>query len=152
MKGDTMEIVHRSGGAEPPALPDVGASIGAVTGGGCCASFGGAYYTWQCYGCSCEGYGQSWDVVATWEGYSRLFSWMEQCPCQRAHEEDPEYWIGLSATSVVVTNGTRGSVSASFNPPESAGDATATSASRGIPTANIERGSGHAEGEDEGRH
>lgn len=121
-----IELPEDGTGGSLVTYPDVGAAIGAVTGDCCCASFGGAYYTWQCCGCSCEGYGQSWDVVATWEGYSRLFSWMAQCPCQRAHEEDPEYWIGLSATSVVVTNGTRGSVSASFNPPESAGEATAT--------------------------
>ena len=121
-----IELPDDGTGGSLVTSPDVGAVIGAVTGDCCCVWFGGTYYSWECCGCSCEGYGQTWDVVATWEGYSRLFSWTAQCPCQRAHEEDPEYWVGLSATSVVVTNGTRGSVSASFNPPESAGEATAT--------------------------
>ena len=47
--------------------PDVGAVIGSVTGNCCEVSFNADTYTWTCCAsCHCTGYGQNWNVTATW--------------------------------------------------------------------------------------
>ena len=107
--------------------PYVGAEISSVEGSCCEVALNGGSYSWGCNGnCGCSGYGQWWDVTATWEGYSKMFSWEEQCGCQAMNESNPESWINLSASPVVMRGGWLGSVSAIFRPPESALGATAT--------------------------
>ena len=109
------------------ASPDVGATISAVEGSCCDVFLDGGRYAWGCYGnCGCFGYGQWWDVTATWEGYSKVFSWEEQCGCQARNETNMVAWVTLSAAPVVVRGGRLGGVSATFYPPESAEGATAT--------------------------
>lgn len=107
--------------------PYVGAEISSVTGSCCDVSLYGVSYSWGCNGnCCCSGYGQWWDITATWEGYSKVFSWEEQCECQARNESIPETWVALSVTPVVMRGGWLGGVSATFQPPESAVGATAT--------------------------
>lgn len=107
--------------------PYVGAEISSVTGSCCEVTLNGVSYSWGCDGnCECSGYGQWWEIAATWEGYSKVFAWEEQCGCQARNESDPEAWVSLSATPVVMRGGWLGSVSATFHPPESAAGATAT--------------------------
>lgn len=107
--------------------PDIGVVIGAITGNCCEVSFNAYTYTWTCCAsCHCTGYGQNWNVSATWEGYSKLFQWLAQCDCQAENEANPEVWATLSATPVVMRGGWLGGVSANFNPPESALGATAS--------------------------
>ena len=107
--------------------PYVGAEISSVTGSCCEVMLNGVSYSWGCSGnCECSGYGQWWEITATWEGYSKVFAWEEQCGCHARNESDPEAWVSLSATPVVMRGGWLGSVSATFQPPESAAGATAT--------------------------
>ena len=123
----SLELDGGGGTGQLVTSPYVGAEISSVTGSCCEVSLNGGSYSWGCNGnCGCSGYGQWWDVTATWEGYSKLFSWEEQCGCQALNESNPEAWVELSAAPVVMRGGWLGGVSAVFNPPESALGATAT--------------------------
>lgn len=123
----SLELDGGGGTGQLVTIPYVGAEISAVTGSCCEVTLHGGSYTWGCGGnCGCSGYGQWWNITATWEGYDKVFSWEEQCCCQERNELDPEAWVALSATPVVMRGGWLGSVSATFQPPESAVGATAT--------------------------
>lgn len=123
----SLEIEGGGGTGQLVTNPDVGAEISGVEGSCCDVFLYGGSYAWGCGGnCGCTGYGQWWDVTATWEGYSKMFSWEEQCGCQARNETNMMAWVTLSATPVVMRGGWLGSVSATFNPPESAEGATAT--------------------------
>lgn len=98
--------------------PDIGVVIGAITGNCCEVSFNAYTYTWTCCAsCHCTGYGQNWNVTATWEGYSKLFQWLAQCDCQAENESNPDRWFSLSCPSVIMKNGYSHTVSGSFDPP-----------------------------------
>ena len=98
--------------------PDIGVAIGAITGNCCEVSFNADTYTWTCCAsCHCTGYGQNWNVTATWEGYSKLFQWLAQCDCQAENESNPDRWFSLSCPSVIMKNGYSHTVSGSFDPP-----------------------------------
>lgn len=98
--------------------PDIGVVIGAITGNCCEVSFNADTYTWTCCAsCHCTGYGQNWNVTATWEGYSKLFQWLAQCDCQAENESNPDRWFSLSCPSVIMKNGYSHTVSGSFDPP-----------------------------------
>ena len=98
--------------------PDVGVAIGAITGNCCEVSFNADTYTWTCCAsCHCTGYGQNWNVTATWEGYSKLFQWLAQCDCQAENESNQDRWFSLSCPSVIMKNGYSHTVSGSFDPP-----------------------------------
>ncbi len=98
--------------------PDIGVVIGAITGNCCEVSFNAYTYTWTCCAsCHCTGYGQNWNVTATWEGYSKLFQWLAQCNCQAENESNPDRWFSLSCPSVIMKNGYSHTVSGSFDPP-----------------------------------
>lgn len=98
--------------------PDVGAAIGAITGNCCQVSLNADAYTWTCSGdCHCVGYGQYWNVTATWEGYAKLFPWWAQCDCQAANESNPEAWFLLACPPVIMKNGYSHTVFGSFDPP-----------------------------------
>ena len=98
--------------------PDIGVAIGAITGNCCEVSFNADTYTWTCCAsCHCTGYGQNWNVTATWEGYCKLFQWLAQCNCQAENESNPDRWFSLSCPSVIMKNGYSHTVSGSFDPP-----------------------------------
>ena len=123
----SLELDGGGGTGQLVTSPYVGAEISSVTGSCCEVTLNGVSYSWGCDGnCACSGYGQWWNITATWEGYDKVFSWEEQCCCQAMNESNPEAWVALSATPVVMRGGWLGSVSATFHPPESAAGATAT--------------------------
>lgn len=114
----SLELDGGGGTGQLVTSPYVGAEISSVTGSCCEVSLNGVSYSWGCNGnCGCSGYGQWWDVTATWEGYSKLFSWEEQCGCQAMNESNPEAWVELLCPSVIMKNGNSHTVSGSFNPP-----------------------------------
>ncbi len=106
--------------------PDVGASISCITGSCCEVDFDGNYYSWECNCCECGGYSQTWEVTASWEGYSTVFSWETQCPCQAENETNSTTWASLSAPLIVMVGGEMGAISVSFEPPDSAEGASAS--------------------------
>ena len=123
----SLELDGGGGTGQLVTTPDVGAQISEVEGSCCDVFLYGGSYAWSCGGnCECLGYGQWWDVTATWEGYSKMFSWEEQCGCQARNETNMVAWVTLSAAPVVIRGGWLGGVSATFFPPESAEGATAT--------------------------
>ena len=99
------------------STPDVGASIYSATGCCCPILLDGSNYVWSCEGCRCTGYWQSWQVVALWEGYRKLFCTTAQCPCQAENERNPAAWFSLACPSVIIKDGNSHVVAGSFDPP-----------------------------------
>lgn len=81
---------------------DVRPRITSLSGGCCSCVTNGVGFTWTCDGsCSCTGDGEHvFSLVATWEGYSRPFSWSGRCPCYYAEQsaEDEIETRGVSLT------------------------------------------------------
>ncbi len=100
--------------------PYVGASISCFTGGCCQAVFDGSSLTWTCdASCSCGGFShEGLDAAVTWEGYTQWFPWGQSCQCQEHNKEDPEAWLEMSVSPVVMLHGDMGVLSASYSPYE----------------------------------
>ena len=104
-------------GGHISTVPDVGAAIESIVGSCCPVNLNGSNYVWNCTGCHCTGYWQSWQIGASWEGYRRFFWTTVQCPCQRSNEQNPDAWFSLSCPSVIIKGGNSHVVAGSFNPP-----------------------------------
>ena len=99
------------------ATPDVGAIIDSVTENCCPMYLSASNFVWNCTGCHCPGYSQSWRIGAIWEGYRRFFRVAAQCPYQQNNEQNPNTWFSLSCPAVIVKDGNSHVVRGSFNPP-----------------------------------
>ena len=66
---------------------DVGPRLTSLS-GGCCSCFtNDTGFAWTCSdNCQCMGQEHAFSCVATWEGYSRPFSWVGRCPCYYADQ------------------------------------------------------------------
>lgn len=121
-----LTLAESGPGGTLATVPDVGASISSITGNCCQVEVDGTNYAWACSGCSCSGYGQTWNVTAAWEGYVKTFSWYTQCSHQEYNGTHPQTWGWFSASPVVMRGGNMGGVSVTFDPPSSSGEASAT--------------------------
>lgn len=112
-----FELANGEAGGRLFTVPDVGADIDSVTGSCCTVYADGSNYVWSCNCCHCSGYWQSWQVVALWEGYRKLFWTTAQCPCQAENARNPEAWFALACPPVIIKGGNSHVVAGSFNPP-----------------------------------
>ena len=98
--------------------PDVGAVFSGFSGGCCNAVFDGALLTWTCcQGCECDGYShEGLYVTATWEGYTQGLAVGQSCECQEHKKDNPETWLEMSASSVVMLHGELGGLSVRYEP------------------------------------
>ena len=66
---------------------DVGPRLASLSGGCCSCVTNDTGFAWSCdEGCYCAGAEHAFSLVATWEGYSRPFTWAGRCPCYYADQ------------------------------------------------------------------
>ena len=104
-------------GGHISTVPDVGAAIESIVGSCCPVNLDGSNYVWNCTGCHCTGYWQSWQIGATWEGYRKFYWTTMQCPCQANNVRNPDAWFSLVCPPVIIKDGNSHVVAGSFNPP-----------------------------------
>ena len=98
--------------------PFVDASVSSATGGCCSISLSHSNMFWTCETtCSCSGFYHPICAAATWEGYTKSFSWECSCGCQEDKKHDPYAWFRTSAPRLLIKDGNPHTVAAILETP-----------------------------------